>query len=537
MKSLLWPMGPPQAGPESGWTDDLDLPLLVRALDYDGRQSRLVQQVLTALETDPATIRSRQAVLEDLRSNPELAGALEAQLPALTQLAEAGRVRPGPEELPLLAVARRLHELSLYTQTVQAIRDALDASALRSEGLKDLRDELRRIAADPIFVRLVDELPDLERPLERLASVTVGINLDNELRPVAATLVAINEYQFKGSKSLLGRLFGSDEADGLTPLRSIDPHARDPFAAQLFRDLGRLVAGVAEELAKGIARYSRIAAGPLAAIRGELAFYLGSNRLIERLEAAGLPLVMPEILPIEERRTEVEGLYDVTLALRLLDRHERPELVLNDLSLGESGRLAILTGPNRGGKTTYSRAAGLVHVLAQAGLPVPARTARLAPVDMIFTQFPRAESRTLGLGRFDEEAQRLSTIFDRATPSSLILLNEPLSGTNPEEALKLARGIVSGLQQLGARTILVTHLHALGREAPDFSAAAPRSPVVSLVASAPTAAATGDNVERSFRVEPRPPVDESRAMEIARAHGLAPEQIQARLRKRDTSLL
>ncbi len=88
----------------------------------------------------------------------------------------------------------------------------------------------------------------------------------------------------------------------------------------------------------------------------------------------------------------------------------------------------VLTGPNRGGKTTYTRAAGLAQVFFQAGLYVPAASARVSPVDAIHTHFPSREQ-----ARLDAEAGRLAAIFRQATPRSLILLNEALSGTSAPE--------------------------------------------------------------------------------------------------------
>jgi len=90
-------------------------------------------------------------------------------------------------------------------------------------------------------------------------------------------------------------------------------------------------------------------------------------------------------------------------------------------------RIWILTGPNRGGKTTFTQSVGLIHILFQAGLYVPAAEARISPVDAIYTHFPVPETTQLGMGRLDEEAKRLAGIFAAATPQSLILLNEVLA--------------------------------------------------------------------------------------------------------------
>jgi len=116
----------------------------------------------------------------------------------------------------------------------------------------------------------------------------------------------------------------------------------------------------------------------------------------------------------------------------------------------------VLTGPNRGGKTTHVQAVGLAQVLAKAGLYVPARAARISPVEGIFTHFPAREHPELDTGRLGEEAQRLRELFAAATSGSLILFNESLSTTSPGESLVLARDLLRALSLLGARAIFTS---------------------------------------------------------------------------------
>jgi DNA mismatch repair ATPase MutS len=199
------------------------------------------------------------------------------------------------------------------------------------------------------------------------------------------------------------------------------------------------------------------------------------------------------------------------------------------------GRVWVLTGPNRGGKTTYTRAVGLAQVLFQAGLYVPASSARLSPVDAIFTHFPTREDIRPGLGRLDAESVRLAAIFRQATPRSLILLNEALAGTSALEALDLARGLVRGLRLLGARAIYVTHLHELAAGVDEINATTSGDgTVASLVAGAgddedPTASGSQ---RRTYHIRPGPPRGVSFAAEIAEQHGISFAQLAKLLRER-----
>jgi DNA mismatch repair ATPase MutS len=244
----------------------------------------------------------------------------------------------------------------------------------------------------------------------------------------------------------------------------------------------------------------------------------------------------PEILPLDARRTELCGGYNVHLALRASSSQKPALVVPSDVIFDATqGRVWVLTGPNRSGKTTYTVGAGLAHLLAQAGLFVPARSARLSPVDTIFTHFPSSESSKLGMGRLDEEAVRLATIFRQATPYSLILLNEALAGTSSLEALALARDAVRGLRLLGARALYVTHLHDLALLVDEINATTPGDGLVgSLVAEPPPELEdeAGSAPPRSFRIRPGTPGRWSYASQIAEQHGISFDQLARLLHER-----
>jgi DNA mismatch repair ATPase MutS len=158
----------------------------------------------------------------------------------------------------------------------------------------------------------------------------------------------------------------------------------------------------------------------------------------------------------------------------------------------------------------------------------------LSPVDAIHTHFPMLEPDQPGHGRLDQEAARVAAIFQRATPRSLILLNEALAGTSAFEALDLARGIVRGLRLLGARAIYVTHLHDLANAVDEINRTTPGEALVgSLVAEPGRPAADGSGaLVRTFRIEPGRPHGQSFAAEIAEQHGISFDRLADLLRQR-----
>jgi DNA mismatch repair ATPase MutS len=255
------------------------------------------------------------------------------------------------------------------------------------------------------------------------------------------------------------------------------------------------------------------------------------------MRSAGLPTCCPALLDADARSTELDDAYDPVLALRMLSTGDEPSpaIVTNPVIFGaDPARVWVLSGPNRGGKTTFTRAVGLAHLLGQAGLHVAARSARLSPADAIYTHFPSRESTRPGMGRLDDEAERLGAIFRQATPHSLILLNEALAGTSSFEAFDLARGVVRGLRFLGARALYVTHLHELGAAVADINATTPGDAQVgSLVAEPGAAPSEAGRIQvRTFRIRPGSPHGQSFAADIAEQHGISFPQLADLLRQR-----
>jgi DNA mismatch repair protein MutS len=289
---------------------------------------------------------------------------------------------------------------------------------------------------------------------------------------------------------------------------------------------------VCRPIARALRQYVTLQSGFLATLSGDIAFYLAAVRLMERLRDRGFALCRPDIAPMAERVCELHKGYNFNLALRLMEHAKSNDLMIaNDVHMGDHGRICILTGPNQGGKTTYTQMVGLCQVLAQAGVWVPAVQARISPVDNIYTHYPVEETLEKGTGRFGDEAQRLSHIFAQATRHSLILLNESLASTSPGESLYIAQDIVRILRRLGTRAIFATHLHELAADVDELNAnTAGDSLIISLVASRRD---TGeDGRRRSYRVVPGRPMGRSYAREIASQYGISYDQLTALLQQR-----
>lgn len=165
-------------------------------------------------------------------------------------------------------------------------------------------------------------------------------------------------------------------------------------------------------------------------------------------------------------RPEIAGepVLDVTDGRHpVVERVLRAErFVPNDAKLGGDRRIAIVTGPNFGGKSTYLRQNALIVLMAQIGSFVPASRARLGPADRVFTRVGAADDIAGGRSTFLVEMQETANVLHNATPHSLVILDEVGRGTATYDGLSLAWAVVEYIwERIGCRTLFATHYHEL----------------------------------------------------------------------------
>ncbi len=146
------------------------------------------------------------------------------------------------------------------------------------------------------------------------------------------------------------------------------------------------------------------------------------------------------------------------------------ECIPNDLQLSATRAMAVVTGPNMGGKSTFLRTAALLVVLAQSGSFVPAELMRFGLTDRIFTRIGASDFLSKGQSTFMVEMTETARILSQVTPSSLVILDEIGRGTSTRDGLALAEAIAEHLRDLRGgepRTLFATHYFELTKLAED----------------------------------------------------------------------
>lgn len=139
--------------------------------------------------------------------------------------------------------------------------------------------------------------------------------------------------------------------------------------------------------------------------------------------------------------------------------------VPNDTLLdGKDNRIAIITGPNMAGKSTYMRQVAIITLMAQMGSFVPAKSASIGLCDSIFTRVGASDDLASGQSTFMVEMREVAEILENATSKSLIILDEIGRGTSTYDGMSIARAVleyVADRKKLGAKTLFATHYHEL----------------------------------------------------------------------------
>ena len=371
---------------------------------------------------DPRVTGFRHAILAELVAHPERAQAL-GQL--------AAKIRQTVLKLEAPDRGKRYDAIGRRIDILRGVRELIDELA---GSFSDSSSGLARIAA---FARAQQKLPAYDTLVSLLEhennratiELRVKVGYDGDLRSFEIVRTSENPEnpfyrtrfgRFLTKLTLWLRGYGFREGELLGRLTNAAFDGIQECVVQLFQLLV------------------------------DIEFYLASVSLKHLAESKGLRMCVPELHDDPEARTTLEALFNPFLLLE-----ERPPKTAR-IDAGARA-LAIITGPNSGGKTRLLQALGLSQLLAQCGSFVPAERASIPIRHGLFVSLSHEASSDQREGRLGTELLRIRRMFEQLSFGSLVILDELCSGTNPSEGEEIFELVVTLLAELEPQAFITTH--------------------------------------------------------------------------------
>lgn len=382
--------------------------------------------------------------------------------PAVTRAASGGMLEPSDllEVAQTLEVTRRAHAF-LRAHRARAPRLATTADHLiplpdvEAEIGRALDDQGRiRDGASPDLRRIRDEMRDVERRLR--ASLDGLVHNASYARYLQEPLVTTRSDRFvvpvkAEHRAQFPGIVHDTSASGATVF--MEPLSIVPLGNRR----RELEAADREEILRILRRLSTMVGDQTAAMQGngealgEIDLAAAKAALASRLQATA-----PEI-----RTDGVVRLHGARHPLLLMSR-DAAAVVPIDVDLGDAFTTLVMTGPNTGGKTVALKTIGLLTLMAQAGLHIPAAGgSAVAMFQQVHADVGDEQSIEQNLSTFSSHMSAIVAIFRRVAPPALVLLDEVGAGTDPTEGVALARAIIEALHRRGIHTVVTTHYNEL----------------------------------------------------------------------------
>src|SRR5579883_1018377 len=486
-----------------------------------GMGGRLLRRRLLAPAIDAAEIESRLDAVEELHGNlmfrADLGKKLESILDLERLLAKVTLSSAGPRDLAALARSlavipelKRQPAKSARLLDVQSRMDEVEE--VRGRVLGALAEELPANLADGGVIRdgfdpRLDELRDISRNSKTyIAQIEQRERAKTGISSLKVRFNNVFGYYIEISKANL-HLASADYERKQTLVNA------ERFTTPELKELeGKILD--AEEKILAIEReifeqLRALAASHAARIKATAAAVAELDVTVALAEvAAENRYTRPRFSPDGEMRVAA-GRHPV---IEKLAERDAQRFIPNDLYFHpETEFIAVITGPNMGGKSTYLRQAALLAILAQMGSFVPADAALVPIVDRVFTRIGAADNLARGRSTFMVEMTETAVILNTATPRSLIVLDEIGRGTSTYDGLALAWAVIEHIHRhIRAKTLFATHYHELTELAEQLQGV--RNLHVSVKES-------GDQILFLRKVEPGA-ADKSYGIEVARLAAL-----------------
>ena len=399
-----------------------------------------------------------------------------------------------------------LDAVEIYCDAVSRLVYDLSLAEFTSRGLLAFREYLTQYAESDPFVLLTEETKKLKADISSIHYCVFikGLRIQVHKYETESDYSAEVEATFERFKQGAVKHYAFDFINS-ADMNHVEAGVLDlvtKLYADIFSTLESYCTANENYLDSTVATFDR-----------EVQFYIAYLEHIALFKEAGLKFCYPKLSQASKEVFSYQG-FDLALAGKLRSDHATP--VCNDFHLKDRERIMVISGPNQGGKTTFARTFGQLHYLGSLGCPVPGARAQLFLFDQLFTHFEREENSNNLRGKLQDDLVRVHQILERATPDSLLIMNEIFTSTTLRDAIVLSREIAAKIVELDllcAWVSFVDELASFGEQTVSMvSAVVPDNPAL-----------------RTFKVIRRPADGLSYALSIAEKYSLTYEMIKGRV--------
>ncbi len=427
---------------------------------------------------DRQWIETQQQLTTEIREYRRVGGRFEfVGLPEVTKLVDKSRISGAALETTeirdIVLVADRASEWrEIVRQPPAAMRSEWTAVATLSAAIEDFTDFLRSFRnkilpdgtlddrASPELTRIRREIERQKRQIQEslrvyLRKLAEGGTVQDELITIRGErfVIPVKVEQKRRVQGVVHGASSSGQTVFVEPLETIEQNN------DLVRLLDEEQGEIHRILLEMTRRIGENADAILAAadILAELELQFAKARFAEDYNCVAVSLCSADT-PVREPGTTRLILHNARHPL--LERNlklKNAAIVPITIELEGDRRLLVITGPNTGGKTVTLKTLGLLAVMAQSGIPVPADRAEMPVFDALLADIGDYQSIEQNLSTFSAHVTNIDFISRTATPQSLVLLDELGSATDPEEGAALAVAISEHFRKIGCMTVISTH--------------------------------------------------------------------------------
>ena len=424
---------------------------LVQELNIDEIIFMQPNKLAEFITSDATELKNRIAIITDVAKNPDLVTLLEKIKKTIDTIIN---IKNSSANFP--TIERMLYDFNVITVYLEIIKEISDDYTEIKETIKSQRlKEWFGIFCDfynserfSTLAKLVKSITE-NNNAKTIKSFTLGVNLDVSLMPTEVAIVSINDFYFS-HKNIFTTFFKSTDENGAKYefAAPIIERRLPMLQSQLYQAANKYIMdSLKKSQAKLLSEFKDIS-DHLIKEKDVIVFLLRAKDYVKKFAGK---LCFPKL----SSDTNIVGAFNPTL----LSKVEWHNIVRNDIVISEDKNIFVITGANAGGKSVYVKTVGVMQMLFQLGLPVPAESASMKIMDCIFTHF--TTSIEAGDSRFELECRSMKEILNYVTADSMLLMDESFSSTSSYEGAAVATQVIERLQHIGTSTFYSTHFHEL----------------------------------------------------------------------------